>query len=390
MRTALAGLLFRLLTRRMPLRVAYPRKSVTGAPGPTLVVRRPRELYRRLGAAGEIGFGEAYQAGDWDSDDLPGVLTAIATGLAGIAPRVQQRVWRLRRMRPPRAEEGTPDAARSNAERHYDLSNEMFASFLDRSMTYSSALFEDRDSDLTEAQHRKIDRLLDVTGVGAGSRVLEIGTGWGELAIRAALRGAHVVSVTLAPRQRSLALERIAAAGVADRVEVRLCDYRAIEAVPGGFDAVVSVEMIEAVGYDWWPAFAAAVLGHLRPGGRAGIQMITTDHDRMLATVNTYTWIQKYIFPGGLIPSAEAITSAFTAAGATVVERFDFGSWHYAETLRRWRTASSFDRTWNYYLAFCEAGFTAGYLDVCQLVVSPVRATDRCPPHGDVSRRIDP
>ncbi|MEV7623940.1 cyclopropane-fatty-acyl-phospholipid synthase family protein [Actinoplanes sp. NPDC089786] len=390
LRTAAAGLLLRSLARRLPMRIAYPDGKVTGAEGPIMRLRRPRELRRRLGDDGEIGLGESYQAGDWDSDDLPALLTAVATGLAGIAPALQKRLWRLRRVRPPRAEEGTLEAAPSNAGRHYDLPNEMFASFLDRSMTYSSALFASRDDDLTEAQHRKIDRLLDVARVGAGSHLLEIGTGWGELAIRAARRGARVVSVTLSEQQRRLAVERLREAGVADRVEVRRCDYREVEPAPDGFDAVVSVEMVEAVGYDYWPAFAEAVLGHLRPGGRAGIQLITTDHERMLATVHAYTWIQKHIFPGGLVPSAEAIEAAFTAAGGLVEERFDFGSWHYAETLRRWRAAGEHDRTWDYYLSFCEAGFRAGYLDVSQLVVvSPERATAECPPRGDVSERTD-
>jgi cyclopropane-fatty-acyl-phospholipid synthase len=345
-----------------------------------MVLHRPDDLYARLGAAGMIGFGEAYQAGDWDCEDPAELLTVFARHLSTHARPLPAWLRRLYSLQPPVAEVNTPGGARRNIERHYDLPTRLFALFLDASMTYSSALFATRDEDFTRAQHRKIDRLLDSTGVAGGSRVLEIGTGWGELAIRAARRGARVVSVTLSSQQREVAVQRIADAGLADRVEVRLCDYRAIEPVPGGFDAVVSVEMIEAVGFDYWPVYATAVTSHLRHGGRAGLQMITTSQDRMLATRHSYTWIQKHIFPGGLVPSVEAIAAAFAAAGASAEDRFDFGSWHYAETLRRWRAALRSrraevrglgldDRTWNYYLAFCEAGFNAGYLDVCQLTV---------------------
>jgi cyclopropane-fatty-acyl-phospholipid synthase len=288
--------------------------------------------------------------------------------------------------RAPRASRNTLDGSRRNVHHHYDLSNELFALFLDPSMSYSAALFDSFDEDFTVAQHRKIDRLLDRTGVGAGTRVLEIGTGWGELAIRAARRGARVASVTLSPEQRSLALRRAAEAGVVDRVDVRLRDYREIEPVAGGFDAVLSVEMIEAVGASYWPAYAAALDRHLAPDGRIGLQMITMAHERMRATRNAYTWIHKYVFPGGLVPSVPAITEILAGAGLSIEDRLDFGP-HYAETLKRWRTAfraragqvgelgfdERFRRTWNFYLAYCEAGFASGYLDVCQLIARRTR-----------------
>jgi cyclopropane-fatty-acyl-phospholipid synthase len=379
---AVAAGIFRQAMRRLPVRVAYPDGTVTGTTGPTMTLIRPDALFARVGRGGLIGFGESYQAGDWDSDDLVGLLTVLARSMSTLVPRGLQRLRRLHVPRQPAAERNTPDGARQNIHRHYDLSNDLFALFLDPSMTYSSALFEDENDDLTAAQHRKIDRLLDQTGVTAGSKVLEIGTGWGELAIRAASRGAGVVSVTLSTEQRELALRRAAAAGVADRIEVRLCDYREIETVPGGYDAVLSVEMIEAVGRAYWPEYARTLARHLAPGGRAGLQMITMAHERMLATRYTYTWIHKYVFPGGLIPSVKAMTSALNDAGLTVEDRFDFGL-DYAETLRRWRAtflskaddvrALGFDqtflRTWNFYLAYCEAGFAARYIDVCQMVM---------------------
>jgi cyclopropane-fatty-acyl-phospholipid synthase len=381
-RAAVAGVLFRRVTGRLGMRVAYPDGTVTGDEGPTMIVRRPQALLARLGAHGLIGFGEAYQAGDWDSDDLVGLLTIFAEQMATLVPPRWQFLRRLHGPRAPRADRNTVEGSKRNVHRHYDLSNDLFALFLDLSMCYSSALFDGFDEDLTVAQHRKIDRLLDATGVRAGRRVLEIGTGWGELAIRAAQRGASVVSVTLSAEQRTLALRRAAEAGVVDRVDVRLRDYREISPIQGGYDAVLSVEMIEAVGRRYWPAYAAALSRQVAPGGLIGLQMITMSHARMLATRDTYTWIQKYIFPGGLLPSVDAVAEVFARSGFTVSDRLDFGA-HYAETLRRWRSAflaqsssvlklgfdDTFLRTWNFYLAYCEAGFNARYIDVCQLVL---------------------
>jgi cyclopropane-fatty-acyl-phospholipid synthase len=382
LRATIAAALFRRIAARLPIRIAFPDGTVTGEHGPTMRLTRPKAFYARLGATGLIGFGESYQAGDWDADDPVALLTVLAGQMATLVPPKLQWLRKIHGTRAPRAERNTPDGSRRNIHRHYDLSNDLFALFLDESMSYSSALFAGPGEDFGTAQHRKIDRLLDATGVGPGSRVLEIGTGWGELAIRAARRGARVLSVTLSAEQRTLALHRANAAGVADRVDVRLCDYREIEPVAGGYDAIVSVEMIEAVGESYWPAYAKALEKHLAPHGRIGLQMITMAHDRLLATRHTYTRIHKYVFPGGLIPSVTAIGQVMAGAGLAVQDRLDFGA-DYAETLRRWRAAFNarpaevaalgfdriFARTWNFYLAYCEAGFAAGYLDVCQLIL---------------------
>ncbi len=241
-------------------------------------------------------------------------------------PEPLQKLRALVVARHPEDERGVEENTRDNIARHYDLSNDMFATFLDATMTYSSALFVDPPRDGAHhhlprhrrhrtgtrhpdacrpragAQRRKIDRLLDQAGVGDGTRVLEIGTGWGELCIRAAQRGATVRSVTLSSEQKALAEERIAAAGLSDRVTVDLLDYRAVD---GEYDAVVSVEMIEAVGYEFWPTYFEKIDALLAPGGKVAIQAITMPHDRMLATRNTYTWVNKYIFPGGFLPSVE-------------------------------------------------------------------------------------
>ena len=212
----------------------------------------------------------------------------------------------------------------------------------------------------------------------AGARVLEIGTGWGTLAIRAAQRGAQVTSVTISREQLALATERVAAAGLTDRVDLRLQDYREVS---GSYDAIVSVEMIEAVGEAYWPTFFGTLDRLLAPGGKVSLQTITMAHDRFLATRRSFGWIQKYIFPGGLIPSLQAVDETLAAHTTLHVTRGRELGPHYARTLRLWRErfqakwpqihALGFDETfrrmWEFYLAYCEAGFRAGYLGVSQL-----------------------
>jgi len=380
-RALLARLLFGRAVRRLDLRVLLPGGRVLGRGGPdspAMRVERDRELFRRLGATGKIGFGEAYMVGDWTADDLADVLTVL--GGADLVPRRLHWLRRWYVARQPAAEENDIVGARENISRHYDLSNELFAQFLDETMTYSSALFEPGDS-LADAQRRKLDAILDLAEVGAGSRVLEIGTGWGSLAIRAAQRGATVTTVTISTEQQELARERIAAAGVADRVDVQLRDYRDAD---GRYDAAVSIEMIEAVGERYWPVFFRTLDRLLAPGGRVALQTITIGHERMRAIRSKHTWMQKYIFPGGVIPSLQAIEETVQAHTALrVVGRRDLGQ-SYALTLRHWRQNflqnwaevqrlgfdETFRRMWEYYLGYCEAGFRIGYLDDSQLALA--------------------
>lgn len=352
-----------------------------GRGGPAMTVHRPEELYARLGRDGLIGFGEAYLTGAWTSADLTGFLTELAAKVADLVPRPLQRARALVQRRTPRAHRTTADRTRDLIAHHYDLSNDLFGLFLDESLSYSSALFDgDPDEPLVQAQHRKTDRLLDEAGVGPGTRVLEIGTGWGELAIRAASRGATVHTVTLSSEQQALARQRVAAAGLADRVTIELCDYREIR---GDYDAVLSVEMIEAVGHDYWPTYFRTIDRLLAPGGRAAIQAIVMPHDRMLATRGSFTWINKYIFPGGFLPSAQAIDEVTAQhTSLRVTDRLSFGA-DYAETLRRWDEAfleaegqvrllgfdDTFVRMWHFYLCYSRAGFASGYLDVQQLTL---------------------
>lgn len=380
-RALAARLLLRQIAGRLPIRVQAPGGGMFGAGdarSPVLRIRREGPFYRRIGA-GVTGLAEGYMAGDWDSPDLVGLLTVCARQLPTLVPGPLLRMRRWYAARSPAAERGTLEGAKTNIARHYDLSDDLFALFLDPTMTYSSAVFAQGDT-LAAAQQRKIAALLDLTSVGPGSTVLEIGTGWGELALQAAARGARVTTLTISRAQCAMARARIAAAGLADRVDVQLLDYRQ---ATGSYDVILSVEMIEAVGEPYWPAYFATLDRLLAPGGRVGLQAITMPHDRMLATLSGHTWIHKYIFPGGQIPSLEAILATLREhTGLRISADFPLGH-HYARTLHEWRTRflaaagdvgrlgfdPVFQRMWNLYLAYSEAGFRAGYLDVHQLLL---------------------
>ncbi|MEN0140272.1 MAG: class I SAM-dependent methyltransferase [Rhodococcus sp. (in: high G+C Gram-positive bacteria)] len=408
-----ADRLFRRAAADLDVRIEYPDGALVGARReqeilPRMIIRNPDAFARRVGTGGLIGFGESYMAGDWTSPDLAAVLSVFASRMATLIPRPLQRLRALYVAKHPAQERNTEQNTRSNISRHYDLSNEMFETFLDETLTYSSALFSStptrvgqvRDvtvlrapvpqvtpkwDDFADAQRRKIDRLLDEAGVGSGTRLLEIGTGWGELCIRAAERGAVVRSVTLSSEQQSLARRRVAEAGHSDAVQIDLLDYRNVD---GEYDAIVSVEMIEAVGHQYWATYFRVLDTLLAPGGRVALQAITMPHDRMLQTRNTYTWVHKYIFPGGFLPSTEAIES-ITAEHTSlrVRERLSMGQ-HYAETLRLWKERfaahssqaeelgfdETFRRMWHFYLCYSEAGFRSGYIDVQQLVLDKTGA----------------
>ncbi len=386
----IARALVRRLVRPLPVRVRLPDGRTWGRaaePVPVLQINDADAFFRRLESHPKIGLGEAYMAGDWAAGpgtDLADLLIPFAARLERLLPRPVLACRGLVDRALPAHQRNTLAGSRTNVSAHYDLSNELFAAFLDETMSYSSALFDEArpwgDQDLAAAQWRKIDAALDAAGVGSGTRLLEIGSGWGELAIRAARRGATVTTITLSREQQELARERIAAAGVADRAEVELRDYRELT---GQFDAIVSIEMIEAVGESYWPVYVRAIDRALAPGGTAVIQAILMEHHRFEATKHSYGWIQKHVFPGGLIPSLEAlehVTARHTSLRVGDVRRFGP---HYAHTLRRWRrtfdanwpriATAGFDeifrRQWEFYLAYCEAGFATGYLDVAQLTL---------------------
>lgn len=384
------GAVVRALTRRMgrfvEARIVLPDGSVIGPSRPDLPVLRIHSwaFFDRVGIDAKIGVGEGFMAGEWSpgpGTDLADLLTPFAARLAELVPAPLARLRRLAEPRHPGHHRGERVHAAANIAHHYDLQPDFFALFLDPTLTYSAARFAPGDpagvEGLEIAQRRKIDAILDDARVGPGTHVLEIGTGWGQLAIQAAQRGASVETITLSHSQRDVAVQRIAAAGLSDRVAVDVRDYRDIT---GTYDAVVSVEMIEAVGYEFWGDYFTALARATRPGGVVALQAITMPHERMLASRHAFGWIQKHIFPGGLIPSPEAITQHARAAGLVPASRRSLRD-DYASTLRVWRErfvgrreevlALGFDpvflRLWEFYLAYSEAGFRSGHLDVLQL-----------------------
>jgi cyclopropane-fatty-acyl-phospholipid synthase len=393
----------------LPITLSFPDGTRWGTGGPRLDIVRPEAFFARLGADGLIGFGEAWMTGDltaggWivptpydpmmgpsaaaaeeanaATDELAAALGILAQRMSMLVPRSLQRLRHAWQSRPPSTEENTPTGARENIHRHYDLSNDLFELFLDPTLTYSAAWYEPGD-DLQAAQLRKIDGILDLARVRPGMHVLEIGTGWGGLATRAATqRGARVTTITLSEQQKELTDRRIAAGGLADRVEVLLEDYRHhANRKPDTYDAVVSVEMIEAVGERYWPDYFTAVDRVLVDGGRMGLQAITMAHERLLATRNGYTWVHKYVFPGGTLPSTTAIDEVVKHHTSLRIQETRRLGLSYVPTLQEWRHRfnarlpevrdlgfdETFIRMWNFYLAYSEAGFAAEYLDDLQI-----------------------
>ena len=347
------------------------------APGPraALSVTRPSRLLARLLARGDLGFAEAYVAGDWDSPDPEAVLRLAAVnepalGRAGRGMALLQAADRLLH----RTRRNDRRGSRRNIAFHYDLGNAFYRLWLDPGMSYSAACFAAPDEPLEEAQARKNAHMLDLLEARAGDRVLEIGCGWGGLALAAARRGLRVTGITLSREQLAHAREQVRAAGLQDRVELRLQDYREVDET---FDHVVSVEMFEAVGEAYWPEFFARVHQLLRPGGRAAMQVITIDEAVFPSYRRGTDFIQRYIFPGGMLPSVTAFQAHAAAAGLRTVRASRDGR-GYAETLRRWRDAferrlpelealgfdARFQRLWRYYLCYCEAGFELGRIDL--------------------------
>ena len=332
----------------------------------------------RLALGGDIGFAESFMEGDWDSPDL---YQLLAFGVANLEPmdsvftaKLVNAFWN-RVQHALRA--NTLKGSRRNIAFHYDLGNEFYGHWLDQTMTYSAALFVEPNNDFAAAQLAKYQRLADAVGVQEGSRVLEIGCGWGgfmETAIQD--YGSTVVGLTLSAEQRKFAIDRLHAAGCSAQADIRLQDYRDVS---GLFDAVVSIEMFEALGEENWSIYFDKLRSVLRPGGKAGIQVITINEDRYEAYRDRPDFIQKYIFPGGRLPSPERFEKAATAASFAIGDRFFFGD-SYAKTLRRWHKQfetqwpvikklgfdDRFHRMWRYYLAYCEAGFRGGAINVAQ------------------------
>ncbi len=334
----------------------------------------------RLLIDGETGAGEAYMDGQWTSPDLGALLRLAALNRAALS--LTGGWWRVPtqwlRVVAHRLNRNTVDRARRNIAAHYDLSNDLYRLFLDESMTYSSGVFPPETATLEEAQREKYRRMAARAGVERGMHVLEIGSGWGGFALYAAGElGARVTTITISERQLALARERVALAGLSDLVTVELRDYRQVR---GQYDAIVSIEMLEAVGHEYFGAYFAAIDRLLRPGGRAAIQSITYPDAAYEQQRRGANWIQKYIFPGGLLPSL-AVIERSTAGTSLLLTGVEDIAPSYARTLAEWRArfmgslpsvrALGFDerfiRMWEYYLALCEAGFAAGIFQDLQI-----------------------
>jgi cyclopropane-fatty-acyl-phospholipid synthase len=334
----------------------------------------------RLVTSGSIGWYRAWVRGEWSSPDPVSLFQLFSanarslgdTGRAKGAARLFNLIKHARR-------DNDPATARRNIAAHYDLGNDFYCAWLDPTMTYSCARFEGARDTLEAAQLRKINMLLDRLDLEPGERLLEIGCGWGTLAIEAAKRGANVVGLTLSTEQKAWAEQRIAQAGLSDRVEIRLQDYRE---TAEQFDAIASVEMVEAVGQRWWPAYLDCFARNLKPGGRAALQFISIDHEIFDGYVRNADFIQAYIFPGGCLLDEPRFAQLAVARGLSWQDRVGFRL-DYAETLKRWRDryeeavtrgklngfGDSFHNLWRYYLMYCEGGFRGGAIDVAQVTM---------------------
>jgi cyclopropane-fatty-acyl-phospholipid synthase len=350
--------------------------SGPAAAGPqAAIVMKSWRAMRRLLLDGDIGLAEAYRDGDFTTPDLTALIELGARNDATLRQLVSG-TWaarllnRLRHWRNANSRAGS----RRNITAHYDLGNAFYRQWLDAGMTYSSALYEAPTDTLEAAQDRKLDRIVEMLALAGGEHVLEIGCGWGALAERLAREGCRVTAITLSPSQLAYAQRRVTEAGLADRVELRLQDYRDLT---GQFDRIVSIEMIEAVGRDYWPTYFATLSRSLAPGSHAVLQAITIDHALFEPYQQGTDFIQRFIFPGGCLPSVHALEDAAASAGLTTIECLAFGE-SYAATLKEWRwrfldrwpqiAAQGFDeefrRLWEFYLCYCEAGFRAGTIDV--------------------------
>jgi cyclopropane-fatty-acyl-phospholipid synthase len=353
----------------------------SGKPGPQAeLLIKDYGFARRILAAGEIGFGEGYLQGEWDSPRLETLIELMNVNRDVIQEVLPGRLWtRLLQLLGHALNRNTRAGARHNIKAHYDLGNAFYQTWLDRTMTYSSAVFEPGDNDLAAAQTRKYRLLAERAGVRQGERVLEIGCGWGGFAEFAAKElGCKVTGLTISKEQFDFATERMRRAGLEDRVTIAMRDYRD---ETGIFDRIMSIEMFEAVGEDFWPGFFRQMRQRLRPGGTAGLQVITIAEQLWPSYRRDVDFIRRYIFPGGMLPTASIMRSLGERYGLPMLDEWAFRH-DYAATLAQWRERflaawpklkplgfdERFRRMWEYYLSYCEGGFRAGSIDVRQMV----------------------
>ena len=366
----------------LPSGAHMPIEGKEAGPKGTLEVKNFNFLNRVM-SAGDIGFCDGFKEGEWDTPDLATLLEVLTLnsqrlGQLFTGNKLVQTVNKWLHDRNKNTKEGS----KRNIFAHYDLGNNFYDQWLDQSMTYSSALFQGErfreHKDLGAAQNAKYAKLAQLVDLKPDQHVLEIGCGWGGFAQYAAeVVGARVTGLTISPAQRDYAIERMERLGLADRVEIKLMDYRDVQ---GQFDAVVSIEMFEAVGETYWGAYFTKLHDVLKKGGKAGLQIITIADEMFEDYRKRADFIQKYIFPGGMLPSAQKLVEQTRAAGLKLISDFRFGH-DYAETLKQWGTRfedawkegrikgfdAQFRRLWLFYLAYCEAGFRTERTNVVHL-----------------------
>lgn len=371
------------LTLRWPDGRVFVFRGTSPGPSARATIHDPA-CVRRAILGGSIGLGEGYMAAEWDTPDLTNFLEFAAANLDAVSGPAWMRAPRTPIYRIKHAlRSNTRTGSRKNIEHHYDLGNSFYELWLDPDMTYSCGLFDGTECDLTVAQGRKWDRLLGLLDITPGDSLLEIGCGWGGFAIHAAkTTGARVTGLTISQEQFDWATRRVAEVGLGDQIEIRLQDYRD---VTGTFDHIVSIEMFEAVGERFWPTFFRTVRDRLAAGGRAALQTITIEDARLEEYRANPDFIQRFIFPGGMLPSPERFDRVARAAGLRVSEPFLFGS-DYAMTLHAWeeRFADAvqrvralgfderFERLWRFYLSYCQVGFRRGSVNVMQVALERV------------------
>jgi cyclopropane-fatty-acyl-phospholipid synthase len=336
---------------------------------------RSYAFVKRL-AAGDVGFAEGYIAGEWDCEDLVSLLALLAANQHLIDRFAANPVVRAFQMARHWMNRNSRAGSRRNIHAHYDLGNDFYSAWLDSTMTYSSGLGV--KDDLSTAQIRKYAAIAAAAGIRADHHVLEIGCGWGGFAEYAARHiGCRVTALTISQEQFDFARERITDAGLGDRVTIKLCDYRDETEI---YDRIVSIEMFEAVGEAYWHTYFHALNARLRPGGRAALQVITIREDIFPRYRSEMDFIRHFIFPGGMLPTPKHLADLGAATGFRTVSHAAFGS-DYARTCQIWRQRfeaawetiarlgfdERFQRVWRYYLAYCEAGFSAGTIDVCHI-----------------------
>lgn len=374
------------------LRVTLPNGSVRhygdSNDGPVIdMVVHQWSVFDDIIARGDIGAAESYIEGYWSTESLTALLTLIGRNRDHLKQAIHGRPWQLlSAWIRHRFRANTKRGSKRNIMAHYDLGNDFYQRWLDETMTYSSALFKEHAhpdqavwADLPGAQRAKNARMLDALGIKVGDHILEVGCGWGGFAEEAVKRGAHVTGLTLSPAQQAFAQARANAGGWSNQAEFLLTDYRDMH---GQFDHIVSVEMFEAVGERWWPTYFNTLKRLLKPGGKALIQVISINDALFHQYRRSTDFIQRHVFPGGMLPSPRIFCAQAQRAGLKVTDELAFGA-HYARTLGLWHEtfckrlhevkAQNFDdrfiRLWRFYLSYCEAGFRSGSTDVHQFTL---------------------